>query len=1127
MDSEPLRASAHRPFRMRTNLKNNRDMAGFIWNDIVVSIDDRRLHGFRSLNLHQPVGDHHSFELTLDPDTVGKRYVEGFTDGTEWLGKRMLVHANGDDTAVFLGVVSKVCIRKESLDGGTLLVCGHSTTYLLENGPSFRSWLGRTLEEIVGELCAKAGVGLMANPENRLRLDYVCQYDESDFTFIRRLAHNYHEWLYYDGTRLVFGKPKRPDAVGLELDRDVTGFEAGVQTLARPATVFSYLPAHDLRMVENTPDRPARLDLPGYRAFMASMGMFKVPALQYARSRVHHMKEMEMYVRGKQAAETADSHYVKGRIRGRWLSVGSVVKISSPFGKRIGSLAEASMGEYLVVEVWHGVGEDSSYVGRFKAIPAVAHCLPMEDPGRPVAETQMAMVVGNENPQRMGCVQVRMNWQSDGMRTDWIGVMTPDGGGGEGGSKGRGHLFMPEVGDLVLVGFRLGDPNRPYVMGSLYNASTGIGVGEGNRDKSISTRSGIRIAFNDESRSLSITDPSGNMVLMDGKGHVRIDAPDGLVLNAGHIEMNTGGDMTLNVGSGFMASVGGNWTTSVGSAMDTMANDYRTTVVNGLEMRSASALLSTETSMQLQGETVNAIGTKRLLMHSDEQVLANSRGRMDMKSDGSLNMEQKADDVKKEEKERMALATVEFRPDAAYNGEFGFDWLRVKGDPKPVKGDEAPKQVLDSEHESWLHVHPVKSDEPKTLYKDIILGGFCDGKRNLTKDEAYERLKKEYRQVPITFRKGEESTYFVPYLNLYSEECVKGMLDLEGVPKPCYKATLRVLVDINEEVDRLEFDYDKDIFEIDKPTLTDKEKTEGKAESKDKTIEITCKKSFGDENRGVIRVFAYPKGCADKPMAEQVRLRSLAGKIMVGVNDEKAQKNMKFVLVRVKTIIGRKEQEGDFSFEHLHLLSNTLHQMYINPMFEQYAEEKEGENPLKSCSKQDPMTLDLTQGPYAEEFAKYATCDGIDVSQIHENAEGKESMTNQHPSTENLACFLRRIFLKQFPQYANCFTIFSLFDNGIKRIAGFCEMTPDPKTGELTHYKKNVVLFGDRKPTTLCHEVMHGLGLRHTHFDDETILKEEKMYVFEKYTTDNIMSYASSRKTTWNWQWEIVRDKNK
>ena len=1103
-------------------------MADIIWNDIVVSIDDRRLHGFRSLNLHQPVGDHHSFELTLDPDTVGKRYVEGFTDGTEWLGKRMLVHANGDDTAVFLGVVSKVCIRKESLDGGTLLVCGHSTTYLLENGPSFRSWLGRTLEEIVGELCAKAGVGLMANPENRLRLDYVCQYDESDFTFIRRLAHNYHEWLYYDGTRLVFGKPKRPDAVGLELDRDVTGFEAGVQTLARPATVFSYLPAHDLRMVENTPDRPAGLDLPGYRAFMASMGMFKVPALQYARSRVHHMKEMEMYVRGKQAAETADSHYVKGRIRGRWLSVGSVVKISSPFGKRIGSLAEASMGEYLVVEVWHGVGEDGSYVGCFKAIPAVAHCLPMEDPGRPVAETQMAMVVGNENPQRMGCVQVRMNWQSDGMRTDWIGVMTPDGGGGEGGSKGRGHLFMPEVGDLVLVGFRLGDPNRPYVMGSLYNASTGIGVGEGNRDKSISTRSGIRIAFNDESRSLSITDPSGNMVLMDGKGHVRIDAPDGLVLNAGHIEMNTGGDMTLNVGNGFMASVGGNWTTSVGSAMDTMANDYRTTVVNGLEMRSASALLSTDTNMQLQGETVNAIGTKRLLMHSDEQVLANSRGRMDMKSDGSLNMEQKADDVKKEEKERMALATVEFRPDAAYNGEFGFDWLRVKGDP-------VPKQVQDkdsggsSQPRSGKNGKSDKSGEParpvETSYKDIILGGFCDGKRNLTKDEAYERLKKEYRQVPITFRKGEGSTYFVPYLNLYSEECVKEMSDLEGVPKPCYKATLRMLVDINEEVDRLEFDYDKDIFEIDRATLTDKAKTEGKTESKDKTIEITCKKSFGDENRGVIRVFAYPKGCADKPMAEQVRLRSLAGKIMVGVNDEQAQKDMKFVLVRVKTKIGVDAKTGSFSSDHLRQLSNTLHQMYINPSFEQYLKDKEGNVLMDNNGNPKIIVLDLIRDKRFMSGGMY-----VKGGNIQKFTKQRVGMTLQRYLDSNVARYLRLVLLRKFPQYHGFFTIFSFDEKGFDEedeLYGFCESVCKRGTTKFSHYKKNVVFFANPKAMVLSHEVLHGMGLHHTHLDEKVVEEDLRKYVYKKNTTNNVMSYASVRKSTWNWQWEIIRKKLK
>ena len=55
----------------------------------------------------------------------------------------------------------------------------------------------------------------------------LSQYNESDFDFIRRLAWKYKEWLYYDGTRLVFGKPELPDAVGLEFERNLISFETG------------------------------------------------------------------------------------------------------------------------------------------------------------------------------------------------------------------------------------------------------------------------------------------------------------------------------------------------------------------------------------------------------------------------------------------------------------------------------------------------------------------------------------------------------------------------------------------------------------------------------------------------------------------------------------------------------------------------------------------------------------------------------------------------------------------------------------------------------------------------------------------------------------------------------------
>ena len=444
-----------------------------------------------------------------------------------------------------------------------------STTYLLENGENCHSWLDWTLADIVGELCEKAGVKLLANPENRDPVGYVCQYNESDFDFIRRLAWKYKEWLYYDGTRLVFGKPELPDAVGLEFERNLISFETGVQTLARPAKVFSYVSKDDHGMAEPTPDKPSGLDELGHKAFRASMELFREPALQYAHSRVHHMKEMELYVKKKQEAETAESHYVECSTKGVWLSVGSVVKLSCSFGKRIGSVAEASMGEFLVIDVTHDVGDDRFYGNSFRAIPSVARSLPVRDVGRSVAETQVARVIGNADPDGKGRVQVQMNWQTGNMRTGWIRVMTPDGGGSESVSTNRGFVFIPEVGDHVLVGFRHGDPNRPYVMGSLFNGRTGKGGGEGNCCKSISTRSGCSLTLNDAEGSVTLHDKaSGNgnssvELNFDGDGNHKLKAASTVTTSVGKkgesiLTMDSNGIIDLSGKSKVSIKVGDN-----------------------------------------------------------------------------------------------------------------------------------------------------------------------------------------------------------------------------------------------------------------------------------------------------------------------------------------------------------------------------------------------------------------------------------------------------------------------------------------------------------------------------------------------------------------------------------------
>ena len=537
--------------------------------NIAVSIDGKRLHSFKSLKLHQPINDHHRFELLLDLDAASARYVGGFEDGTEWLGKRLLAYERQGGDPLFLGVVARVSARKESLDGGCLCVSGFSTTYLLENGENCHSWLDWTLADIVGELCAKAGVRLLANPENRDPVGYVCQYNESDFDFIRRLAWKYKEWLYYDGTRLVFGKPGLPDAVGLEFERNLVSFETGVQTLARPAKVFSYVSKDDRGMAEPTPDRPSGLDELGHKAFRASMELFREPALQYAHSRVHHMKEMELYVKKKQEAETAESHYIECSTRGVWLPVGSVVRLSCSFGKRLGSVVNAAMGEFLIIDVTHDAGDDRFYGNRFRAIPAVARSLPFGDVGRSVAETQVARVISNADPGGKGRVQVQMNWQTGGMRTGWIRVMTPDGGGGGSVSANRGFVFIPEVGDHVLVGFRHGDPNRPYVMGSLFNGRTGKGGGEGNCCKSISTRSGCSLTLNDGEGSVTLhdkvdNDRNGSVELnFDGAGNHKLKATSTATTSVGKkgesvLTMDSNGVIDLSGKSKVSIKVGGN-----------------------------------------------------------------------------------------------------------------------------------------------------------------------------------------------------------------------------------------------------------------------------------------------------------------------------------------------------------------------------------------------------------------------------------------------------------------------------------------------------------------------------------------------------------------------------------------
>lgn len=179
---------------------------------------------------------------------------------------------------------------------------------------------------------------------------------------------------------------------------------------------------------------------------------------------------------------------------------------------------------------------------------------------------QSGLVTDNVDPNGQGRVKIELPAVDDGAAgrfTTWARLVTPMAGGD------RGVWFIPEVGDEVAVIFESGDPNRPFVLGALWNGTDAPPetASADNDIRSIVSRSGIRITMDDKSGSSALTletpmgqrieltdagpsvtieDSNGNRAVFESAG-VTIDAAAKVTVNASTIEMSAG-MLTVNAG---------------------------------------------------------------------------------------------------------------------------------------------------------------------------------------------------------------------------------------------------------------------------------------------------------------------------------------------------------------------------------------------------------------------------------------------------------------------------------------------------------------------------------------------------------------------------------------------------
>ncbi|MBI4389658.1 MAG: type VI secretion system tip protein VgrG [Nitrospinae bacterium] len=129
-------------------------------------------------------------------------------------------------------------------------------------------------------------------------------------------------------------------------------------------------------------------------------------------------------------------------------------------------------GEYVLREVRHSASQED-YANSFVSFPTSVPYRPPRNTRRPtIAGSQTAIVVGPSGEEiftdKYGRVKVQFHWDQEGKKDEnsscWI--RTTHGWAG----KSWGSIFIPRIGQEVIVSFLEGNPDRPIITGMVYNA---------------------------------------------------------------------------------------------------------------------------------------------------------------------------------------------------------------------------------------------------------------------------------------------------------------------------------------------------------------------------------------------------------------------------------------------------------------------------------------------------------------------------------------------------------------------------------------------------------------------------------------------------------------------------------
>jgi len=248
------------------------------------------------------------------------------------------------------------------------------------------------------------------------------------------------------------------------------------------------------------------------------------------------------------------------------------------------------------------------YVNEFEAAPIeTALRMPANIRGRTVQGSQTATVVGASDGEvftdTAGRIKVQFHWDLEGQNDEksscWIRVAQAWAG------PGFGAQFLPRVGTEVVITFLDGDPDRPLVIGSVYNGTHPPPFGlpnsknkSGFRTSTPGAEGGNELSFEDE----------------QGKEVINIKAQRDYAVEVGN-------DHTQKIAQNSVLEVKGQRT-------ETVTGSHAVTVSGG-----QTSLITLHQTTQVLGDTITAVrGTADRRVSGDDNLRIEGVARSDLSS---------------------------------------------------------------------------------------------------------------------------------------------------------------------------------------------------------------------------------------------------------------------------------------------------------------------------------------------------------------------------------------------------------------------------------------------------------------------------------------------------------------